>query len=214
MLLTYLLTYSSQVLAMIDSCTHHTIVFGFALRYSEAVHSRIWYPSQLESTCLVYGSRPRYSDALHPLLWLHPQIASTAEYQALGSRHRYLGPSGTLEEWGFGLAPLVKKISHGHKNIGAHGLAHFFAKTLVVRYEVAPPRCHPIFKSNICHCRARCIIIGSGFIHKLCHTSIITPSNQASISSFSIILYSILLNEILHFQLVVRKQRHKSTAGP
>ena len=56
--------------------------------------------------------------------------------------------------------------------------------------------------------------LGSGFVHESRHAPIIAPSAQASISLFSIIFDSILTTEILHFQLVVREQHHKSTAGP
>ena len=77
------------------SCTdYHTLLFVFALDIQRLCLLGFWYPSQIESTRL--WLRPRYSDALHPLLWLHPQIASTTNHQTLGSRHRYLGPNGTL----------------------------------------------------------------------------------------------------------------------
>ena len=123
------------------------------------------------------------------LLWLHQQIASTTEYQTLGSRHRYLrylGPSGTLGV--FGLVPSVrKKISHGHKKYRSTWFGQLIVRALVVRHEVAPATVPPHIKSHIDHCRARCIIIGSGFVHELRHTPLITPSNQASMSLFSII---------------------------
>ena len=60
-------------------------------------------------TIRIYSSMARYSDALHPLLWLQPQTASTTKYQTLGSRYRYLGPSGTLGERDSALPHLSEK---------------------------------------------------------------------------------------------------------
>ena len=57
----------------------------------------------------------------HPLLWLHPRIASSTDYQTLGSRHRYLGPSGTYGEGDSTLLPLVrKKSAMVTRKIGKH----------------------------------------------------------------------------------------------
>ena len=108
--------------------------------YSEAVHSRIWYSSQIESTRL--WLLPWYSDALHPLLWLHPQIAST-RHQTFGSSHRYLGPNGTLGEWDSALPRRSEKSALVPRNIGEHGLTNFNVKTSVVRHEVAPATVTP-----------------------------------------------------------------------
>ena len=113
--------------------------------YSEPVHSRIWYPSQIESTRL--WLRPWYPDALHPLLWLHPQIASTTDYQTFGSSHRYLhGPQWHVREWYSALPPRPvgqKKTAMATRNIREHGLTNFNVKSLVVRHEVAPATVPP-----------------------------------------------------------------------
>ena len=56
-----------------------------------------------------------------------------------------------------------------------------------------PPRCHPIFKSRICHYMPGVLHHHlASFTNCVIPDPIITPSNQASISLFSIIFYSIL----------------------
>ena len=110
--------------------------------YSQAVHFRIWYPSQIESTRL--WLRPWYSAALHPLLWLHPQIASTTDYQTFGSSHRYHGPQWHVRGVGIRPCPVgQKKSAMVTRNIGEHGLTNFNLKALVVRHEVAPTTVPP-----------------------------------------------------------------------
>ena len=126
--------------------------------------------------------------------------------------YRHLGARGTLRE---GIRPSPfgqKKINNGHKeNIKKHGLAHFFVKATVARHETAPPRCHPILKSYIHHCGARCISTLALSTNRVMYQS---SHPQTSISLFSIIFDSMLPTEIMHFQLVVREQHHRSTTGP
>ena len=127
--------------------------------YWEAVHSRIWYPSQIESTRL--WLRPWYSDALHPLLWLHPQIASTTDYQTFGSSHRYLDPTGTLGEWDLALPRRSEKISHGHKKYRRTWFDQLQCESISGQTWSGPrhgatPSLNPISATA---CRACCIII-------------------------------------------------------
>jgi len=86
------------------ACTHHTLVFDFALDFQRLcvlLGSGIPHNSNL----LVYGFA---LDTRMPCTLLSGFIHKSrqppsTEYQTLGSRLQYLGPSGQ------------KKISHGHK---------------------------------------------------------------------------------------------------
>ena len=64
-----------------------------------------------------------------------------------------MGPSGTLGEWYSALSRRSEKNSHGHKEYRRT----WFWPTLMWKHQWSdmkwpPPRCHPIFKSHICHC--------------------------------------------------------------
>ena len=131
-----------------------------------------------------------------------------------------LSPSIPGRQWhirggGFGHALFgQKKISHGHKKNGKTWFGPLLCESIIVaRHEMAPATVPPhpeILYTPL----PGALHLGSGFVHESRHAPIITPSAQASISQFFVIFDSILPTKILHFQLVVREQHHKSMAGP
>ena len=129
--------------ARTHTCTHHTLVFDFALDIQRLciLGSGIAHKSNL----LVFGFA---LDTRTPCTLFSGFTHKS--HQPPSIRHSALaidtcmGPSGTLGEWYSALPRRSeKKSAVATRNIGEHGLTNFNVKALVVRHEVAPATVPP-----------------------------------------------------------------------
>ena len=184
-------------------------------RYSGAVHSLI----VVSLTNRIYLLRLLgVGFALDTRAPAPSSLASPTNHVKYRLSDTWLLPSIPGHQWHIrggdsAMPPLVRNnISHGHKKNRKTWFGPLLCESISGQTWNGPkPPSPEILYMPLPG--ARCTL-GSGFVHESCHAPIIAPSAQASISLFFIIFDSILPIEILHFQLVVHKQHHKSTAGP
>ena len=132
------------------SCTaYHTLVFDFAL--------------DIRAFCILVSGIPHKSSLLGDGFSLDILVPAPSYLASPTNRvmHRLSdtrlsistsihGCQWHIREGDSAMPPLVRKKSvMVTRKRGKHGLAHFSVKALVARDEKAPPRCHPLLKSQL-----------------------------------------------------------------